>query len=78
MTAIVEGYFKQGKIELLEAPAGLPEGRVRVILIAEERPHVPPCHLTFGKYHSGRMSTPEDFKAAEWHGEEEFDAPHGQ
>ncbi|HZT40935.1 MAG TPA: hypothetical protein VFA07_02035 [Chthonomonadaceae bacterium] len=33
-----------------------------------------PCYLTPGKYdnNGGRMSTHEDFKEAEWHGEEEL------
>ena len=78
MTAIVEGFYKHGKIDLLETPPGLPEGRVRVIVIAHEQPKPPPCQLTFGKYPSGRMSTPEDFKDAQWHGEQETDDRHGQ
>lgn len=32
-----------------------------------------PCYLTPGKYSTGRMSSYEDFKEAEWHGEEELD-----
>ena len=77
MTAIVEGVYKQGKIELLQPPAGLPEGRVRIIVIAEERPKPPPRLMTFGMY-PGDTSTLEDFKEAEWHGEKEFDLPNGQ
>jgi hypothetical protein len=78
MTAIVEGIYEQGKIDLLNPPAGLPEGPVRVIVIAAQPRNVPPCLLTLGKYPAVRMSTLEDFKDAEWHGEEEFDAAHGQ
>jgi hypothetical protein len=78
MTAIVEGFHKHGKIDLLEPPPGLPEGRVRVIVLAQEQPKSPPSPLTFGKYQTGRMSTLEDFKDAEWHGEEESDAANGQ
>jgi hypothetical protein len=78
MTAIVEGFFKQGKIELLETPRGLQEGRVRVILITAEQPNPPPRYLKFGKYPTGRMSTLEDFKDAEWRGAEELDNRHGQ
>ena len=69
MTAIVEGVYKQGKIELLQVPAGVPEGRVRVILIpADDRPKPPPRMITFGMY-PGDKSTLDDFKDAEWHGE---------
>jgi hypothetical protein len=78
MTAILEGHYKHGTIELWQAPPGLPEGRVRVIILADEHPKPPPSPLTCGKYRSGRMSTLEDFRDAEWHGEEEFDTPHGQ
>lgn len=77
MTTIVEGMLKQGIIELLEVPSGLQEGRVRVIVITPEPPKQPACLLTFGKYPHGQMSTLEDFEAAQWHGEEEFDPDRG-
>lgn len=77
MTAIVEGLYKEGKIELLQAPVGLPEGRIRLILIAQDPPKPPSCYLTYGKY-QGEKSTLEDFKDAEWHGEKEFDDRDGQ
>jgi hypothetical protein len=75
MTAIVEGFYKHGTIQLLEPPSSLPEGRVRVIVIPETRLESPRSYLTFGKYQSRPMSTLEDFKDAEWRGEEEL---HGQ
>ncbi len=78
MTAIIEGFYKQGKIDLPEAPPGLPEGPVRVIVIPIEQPKLPPCPLTFGKYQTRRMSTLEDFKDAEWNGHDDFDGLHGQ
>ncbi|HVA49584.1 MAG TPA: hypothetical protein VNH11_24670 [Pirellulales bacterium] len=78
MTAIVEGVYKQGKVELLQAPAGLPEGRVRVILIAEaDRPKPPPRMMTFGMF-PGDTSTLEDFTEAEWQGEEKWGDADGQ
>jgi hypothetical protein len=76
MTAILEGVYKQGKIELLEVPEGVPEGRVRVILMPPAP--LPPRPLTFGKYRAGRVSSLDDFRAAQWHGDEERDTPHGQ
>ncbi len=78
MTAIVAGIYKQGKVELLETPPGLREGRVRVVLIEEETPSNSPRYLTFGKYQSGPMSSLDDFKDAEWRGEAEFEDRHGQ
>ncbi|HVC95833.1 MAG TPA: hypothetical protein VND64_19235 [Pirellulales bacterium] len=70
MTTVVEGFYRDGNIELSEPPRGLQEGPVRVILIAEDQPKPPPLYLTFGKYPTGRMSTIEDFKEAEWRREE--------
>ncbi len=77
MTAIVEGLYKQGKIELVQAPPGLPEGPVRLILIAEDHPKPPVGFLTFGMY-PGDTSTLDDFQGAQWPGEMEFDPPDGQ
>ncbi len=77
MTAIVEVVYKQGRIELLQVPQGLAEGRVRLILIAQDPLKPTPSFLTYGMY-PGDTTTLEDFRGAEWHGEEEFDNQHGQ
>lgn len=73
MTAIVTGFYKEGRIELLETPKGLREGRVRVILTEEEDATLAPRFLEFGKYKGELDPTLEDFKDGEWHGEAEFD-----
>ncbi|HLK57910.1 MAG TPA: hypothetical protein VKU00_15185, partial [Chthonomonadaceae bacterium] len=67
MTTIVMGIYREGRIELLEKPKGLREGRVRVIL-TEEEPKPAPRYLEFGKYKGDKDTTLEDFKDAEWHG----------
>src|SRR5438105_11813825 len=77
MTTIVEGVYKQGKIELLQIPHDLPEGRVQVIVISQEQQKPPLRLITFGMY-PGDTSTLEDFKDAEWHGEAEWGDGHGQ
>ncbi len=77
MTAIVDGVLKKDTIELLKTPDGMPEGRVRVIVIAEGQTKPPSCLLTFGKYQTGRMSSLEDFADAQWRGEAEFDPNRG-
>jgi hypothetical protein len=77
MAAMVMGIYKEGKIELLETPTGLPEGRVRILLIPEEQPKPAPRYLVRGKYKGDKDTTLEDFKDAEWHGEEEFDDLYG-
>jgi hypothetical protein len=73
MTAVVRGIYREGKIELLETPAGLREGRVRLILMEEPDTKPEPQYLIFGKYSGGPDVTLEDLEGAEWHGEPEFD-----
>jgi hypothetical protein len=77
MTAIVPGVYKQGKLELLQTPVGLREGPVRVVLI-EEGGAEPRHPLPYGKYTTGRLSTLDDFRNAEWRGEAEFDNRHAE
>ncbi len=73
MTVSVPGIYREGKIELLETPKGLSEGPVQVVLIGQNSKKRALKYLPYGKYSGGRMSTLEDFKDAEWHGEEEFE-----
>lgn len=77
MGGIVAGIYKQGRIELLETPAGIKEGRVRVVLIEDEEKAAPQL-LTFGKYQTGTPSTLEDFQTAEWRDEEQLDDLYGK
>jgi len=76
MPAMVPGIYKQGKIELLETPLGVREGRVRVMLIEEEEPKPEPRYLVRGKYPGD--TPPEAFEEAEFHGEPEFDDLYGR
>ena len=73
MMTTVPGILKEGKIELLETPRGVKEGRVRVTLVEEEEPRPAPRYLVPGKYQMNRFSTLEDFSEAEWRSEPEFD-----
>jgi len=73
VTAIVNGYYRDGKLELLETPHGLRAGRVRVVLTEETDAKVEPRYLQFGKYIGPLDTTLDDFKQSEWHGEAEFD-----
>jgi hypothetical protein len=68
MTANVPGLYSHGKIELLEQPVGIRDGKVRVILIevSETGAGSP---LQYGKYGSGTLSTEDDFVIAEWRGD---------
>ncbi len=69
MTATISGIYKDGKIELLETPSGLREGRVQVTLSEIKDAPAASRFLQYGKYAHGRMSTEEDFLGAEWRGE---------
>lgn len=71
MTATISGVYSDGKVELLETPSGLREGRVQVILSEIEEAPAAPRLLQYGKYAHGRMATEEDFLSAEWRGEAE-------
>jgi hypothetical protein len=67
MARTVTGIYKDGRIELLETPTGVREGRVLVTVVEVEGSNTAPRYLVPGKYQTGRMSTEEDFKIAEWH-----------
>ena len=75
MPAMVPGIYKQGKIELLEIPEGVREGRVRVMLIEDDGAKPELRYLEFGKYPGD--TPPEAFEEAEFHGEPEFDDLYG-
>ncbi len=74
MTTTLSGIYRDGKVELLETPRGLREGRVQVTLSEVEEESAAPRFLQYGKYVQGRLSTEEDFLSAEWRGEAETDA----
>jgi len=77
MTALLTGIYKNGKIELLDAPPNLREGRVRVLVTEEPEQASPPGQMRFGQFSGDLLPTEEDFKVAEWRGEPEFDNLNG-
>ena len=70
MTATVPAIYTKGKLELLEVPVGIQDGRVRVILIDDVADRRDPQPIQYGKYRSGTLSTEEDFALAEWRGDD--------
>ena len=70
MSKTVSGIYRRGAIRLLEAPTGVHEGRVLVTVSQAEETKAGQELLKYGKYSHGRMSTEEDFKIAEWRGED--------
>jgi hypothetical protein len=73
VTTLVTGIYRDGKIELLETPIGVREGRVRVLLTEDEDSKPAPRYLVRGKYKGNKDTTLDDFRDAEWHSEPEFD-----
>jgi hypothetical protein len=78
MTATVSANYVQGKIELLETPVGIRDGKVRVIVIEEGHAPASPNPLQYGKYRSGALSAGDDFSVAEWHGDKNWDSADGE
>lgn len=74
MTVTVAGIYKEGKIELLTTPTGVREGPVLVTLEEMSKVKPEPRLLPYGEYLNGRESTEEDFRIAEWRGEDESGA----
>jgi hypothetical protein len=69
MLLTVEGTYKDGKIKLIETPAGVHHARVLVTFLPAEIEAAPRRSMTYGQFAGARMSTEEDFHIAEWRGE---------
>jgi len=78
MTAVVEGIYERGNIQLLDPPQGMPEGPIRLIMISQKQAKPPSRYMTFGKYGGGVETTLADFKVAEWQGDNILDEPKGR
>ncbi|MEG3437128.1 hypothetical protein V0288_08360 [Pannus brasiliensis CCIBt3594] len=68
MLQSVEGIYKQGKIELLEAPIDVEESRVIVTFLETENRQKSPKFMFFGMFSGNKKSTDEDFHLAEFQG----------
>jgi hypothetical protein len=75
MLTAVEGYYKDGKVELAETPIGIKEAKVIVTFVepTNGRPTVKGQMIYRGMFPQLRETTEEDFKIAEWHGDEDED-----
>ena len=70
MLLTVEGIYANGKVELAETPTGVKQARVLVTFLTTEAA-APRRYMVYGQFAGERMSTEEDFRIAEWHGEAE-------
>ncbi len=78
MLTTVEGFYKNGQVELLEPLKGVEEARVLITVLetgsqnnAEPAPEPPQKGqmIRFGMFPQLLALTDEDFKAAEFHGD---------
>ena len=72
MLLTIEGTFKDGKVELSETPYGVRDAKVLVTFLISAQAKPRPQQMRFGQF-SGpqeKMSTQEDFRCAEWRGDD--------
>jgi hypothetical protein len=69
MLQSVEGIYKNGRIELLETPTNIEEGRVIITFLEAKSTQEPQKLMTFGMFSGANRSTEEDFTIAEFHGD---------
>jgi len=69
----VEGTYKNDKVSLAETPPAVEEARVLNTFLPNNQHAQAPRYMTFGQLRGdgSRMSSEEDFKIAEWRGDEE-------
>ena len=76
MFITVEGVYENGRIELVDPPRGLGRARVLVTFLPDKTVENVQGQMVHGQFKGDRMSTEEDFKFAEWHGEPDEDDEH--
>jgi hypothetical protein len=77
MLKTIEGTYHDGQITLLETPPEVQDGRVLVTFLNEAGQKPAHRQMIFGQFAGEILPTEEDFKIAEWHGEDEFDDLNG-
>jgi hypothetical protein len=69
MLQAIEGIYRDGKVELTEAPQGITEGRVVVTFLSVVPVAETNQMISFGMFAGSRQSTEADFRDAEYHDE---------
>jgi hypothetical protein len=69
MLQAVEGIYRNGKVELTEAPQGITEGRVVVTFLSVLPVAETNQMISFGMFAGDRQSTEADFRDAEYRDE---------
>ena len=60
----LESVYSDGKVELLEMPRAMPEGRVLIVFLPESEPKSSSQRMRFGQFAGSRQPAEEDFCAA--------------
>lgn len=71
MLKSIEGVYKHGKIELVELPSDVSESRVIVTFLEPKITLEQPQMMQFGMFSGNNQSMEEDFKIAEFQGDNE-------
>jgi len=71
MLLTVEGTYRDGKVALTETPTGVKEAKVLVTFLMPGIDWPRRRLMAYGQFAGERMSSEEDFRVAEWHGEAE-------
>lgn len=68
MLLTIEGIYKDGKIEVVEKPAGVKQAKVIITFLS---PDTTAKHhrMVYGQFAGKRVSTDKDFLMAEWRGD---------
>jgi hypothetical protein len=74
METVIEGVYREGEIEIIGPSPDVRESRVLITFLGPlDEARREPRYMTRGMFAGGEPIEEEDFEAAEWHGEEEFD-----
>ncbi|MBW4475541.1 MAG: hypothetical protein KME54_28970 [Tolypothrix brevis GSE-NOS-MK-07-07A] len=71
MLQSIEGIYKDGKVEFIELPSDVLEGRVIVTFLESRNSLQHSQIMTFGMFSGKNQSTEEDFGMAEFYGDKE-------
>jgi hypothetical protein len=71
MLQSVEGFYKDGKVELKELPSDIEECYVIVTFLADKKNQTKKEMMPFGIFYGNNQSTAADFKLPEFYGDVE-------
>jgi hypothetical protein len=67
----IKGVYRRGQVELAEPPGDVAEANILVTFLENGAATLPRAMMRLGQFRGPGQSTEEDFKLAEWHGEDD-------